>query len=676
MKYPDTPIRKVAETIHSHKVIDNYRWLEDGTNSRVKAWVKAQNKLSNQVISPELQTELKKEIAQSFKFPACGIPYLVNGLYFSTDRKPEEDQYVLCVSKGLSGKKRILIDPNKLSKDNKDTTSLDFWYPSPNGKYLAYGVSHNGNELSILKILDVEGGKELETVADNASYGSVAWLDDETAFYYTKHPKPGSVRLGEERYHQKVFYHHICTDSRLDEEIFGKKRPKEDAMSLEISRDNKKLSISVSQNMQHDDIYLYDIQTKKLTELLIGYKSHNYIFFTENKALLLTNYKAPNCRVLCADLNNLSTNLNDWQEFIPEEDNKLDSYTVTKDQIIAVYLINATQRAITYDLNGKETGKLFMPEYASILNISGSWKESEFFYEFASFITPGVTCRYDAKTKQTSEFSRMGSVINDTNYLVKQEWYKSKDGTKVPMFIVHHKDLKFNGQNPTILYGYGGFEYSLVPSFVRGLVPILKRGWIYASANIRGGGEFGNAWYLDGIMDKKQNSYDDFIAAAEYLINKKYTDKHHLGIMGASNGGLLVSAVAIQRPELFKAVAALVALTDMVRFPNFLIANRWISEYGDPSKDKDLANILKFSPYHNVKDGVAYPAFFLTTASNDTRVDPMHAYKMTALLQGKNSKNPILLYTDDSSGHIGSASLSSYYREQARLLAFFIEQLS
>lgn len=675
MQYPISPIKKVTKTIHGHKITDNYRWLEDTNSIQVKNWVKAQNKLTNKFIKPELRAKLEKEIAQSFNFPSFGIPYLIGGWYFQLNRTPKEDQHILYVSKSLDGKKRVLIDPNKLSKKNNNTTSLDFWFPSSHGKYLAYGISYNGNELSILKILNIKTGKDLEIVAQNASYSSVAWLDDESGFYYTKHPDPGSVKIDDERYYEKVFFHRIGTDAKFDEEIFGKNRSKEEAFGLNLSPDNSLLFISSNQNMQHDDIILYNILNKEIKELIKGYMCHNCIYFTEDKILLLTNYKAPNYRILSTSIKNLLTDLDKWNEFIPEKNNKLEWCQITNDQLIAVYLINASYRAITYDLTGKETGKLLMSNHASILEISTNPKESEFFYEFSSFVTPEVTYRYNSKTKHMYEFNRMDSIIDDKDYIVKQEWYKSKDGTSIPMFIVHHKDVKLNSKNPTILYGYGGFEISLTPTFLAGIVPILKRGWVYALANIRGGGEFGDKWHQDGIKEKKQNSYDDFIAAAEYLINNKYTDNHHLGIMGGSNGGLLVNVVAIQRPELFKAVVSLVPLADMVRFPNFLIASRWVQEFGDPSNSKDLINLLRFSPYHNVKDGVEYPAFFFATASKDTRVDPMHAYKMTALLQSKNKKNPVLLYNDSKSGHMGSASYSHFYKEQARLLAFFIEQL-
>ncbi|MEX1995349.1 MAG: prolyl oligopeptidase family serine peptidase [Candidatus Saccharimonadales bacterium] len=675
MKYPITFSKLLVETILGHRINDNYRWLEDGQKSKVKKWVEAQNKLTDQVIPKSLRTQLEKQLMRSYKFPSTKAPEPYNGSYFWWERQPEEEQGVLYVRNGLRGKKNVLVNPNKLSQASGHIVSLDYWFPSRSGQYLAYGTSHGGDELSVLKVLNVRTGKDLETVAENASWTSVAWMPDETGFYYTKHPVPGSVPKGEERYHQKAYYHQLSSVPSSDNEVFGKGRPKEDMLRLELSVDGRFLVISVSQNWERNDLYLYDTRLQKVTDLLVGYDAQFGLAFTDKRAFLCTNYKASNSRILSADQYKLPTNPNQWENFIPERKHKLEWYQITKDQILAVYLIDAGEKAVSFDLKGKETGKLPMPDHASLLRIGARREEDEFFYEFASFTTPGVTCHYSPTHRKITEFDRMGSLLNESNYLVKQKWFKSKDGTKVPMFIVHHKSLKLNSKNPTILYGYGGFESSVTPHFLRAFVPWLEKGGIYASANIRGGGELGKTWHTGGIKKNKQKSYDDFTAAAEHLISKKYTSNKHLGILGASNGGLLVSVVGVQRPELFKAIVSRVPLADMVRFPNLLIASRWIAEYGDPTKPEDLSNILKFSPYHNVKKDVEYPAFLFTTADNDTRVDPMHARKMTALLQGVNSNNPILLYTESSAGHMGSITMSRFYRDQARVLAFFIKQL-
>jgi prolyl oligopeptidase len=361
---------------------------------------------------------------------------------------------------------------------------------------------------------------------------------------------------------------------------------------------------------------------------------------------------------------------------LPESNDRITGFSKTLDFILITYMKDAKERTFLYSYKGKKLGELPVPQHASMSEISASREEREFFFEYVSYITSGVRFRYIPHAQRYDKYYESPSLIKTDDFIVKQEWFISKDGTKIPMFIVHHKKVKLTGGNPTILYGYGGYDHSLTPHFVRSYLPWLERGGIYVEANIRGGGEFGKNWHTSAMLQNKQRSYDDFIAAAEHLISRKYTDTKHLGISGGSNGGLLVSAVAMQRPELFRAVKAAVPLTDMVRFPLTHIASRWTSEYGDPSKAKDLAYILKYSPYHNVKSGTKYPAFLFTTGVNDTRVDPLHARKMAALLQASTSfDDPVLIYTDKGTGHTGSLTMNSFYENSGRSLAFFAQEL-
>jgi prolyl oligopeptidase len=673
--YPSTPKKELTETIHGYRIVDNYRWLENSEDATVKKWITAQNGLTDEIIPKKPRLLLENKLQRSYYFPTINVPFPCGDLYFWRERQPEQDQNVLCVRKGLRGKKRILVDPNQLTKNSDHIISLDYWSQSPNGKLVAFGISQDGDELSTIKILNVSTGKDVETIADNAPWASIQWLPDSSGFFYTKGPKLGSVPKGDERWFNKVYYHQLGNNPDLDKLIFGKGRPKEDLLQLELSIDGKLLVISASQNWVRNDLFLYEVDSGKITDLIVGYDAKFGLLFMGSKAILWTDYHAPNGCLLSAELNNLPHDPNEWSRFIPERKDALEWFHITKDQILCIYLINAMEKVVTFDQKGKETGLLPMPKYASLLSIGSRREESQFFYDFASFITPGTIYRYTPETHSTAEYYHVGSTLNENDYVIKQEWFKSKDGTKVPMFIVHRKNLKLDGKNPTILYGYGGFASSGTPGFLRAYTPWLEKGGVYASANIRGGGEFGKEWHLGAIKENKQRSYDDFIAAAEHLISKKYTDNQHLGILGGSNGGLLVSAVAVQRQELFRAVVAQVPLTDMVRFPNLLIAARWTSEYGDPTKAKDLKNILKFSPYHNVKVGTEYPAFLFTTSDNDTRVDPMHARKMAALLQNTNSHHPILLFTDKSAGHMGAQSMSRFYKNHARILAFLADNL-
>jgi prolyl oligopeptidase len=500
-------------------------------------------------------------------------------------------------------------------------------------------------------------------------------LPDDSGFFYTAHPKLGTVPKGEERYHEKTYFHKIGTKPISDKQIFGDGRPKEDMTVLYLSVDGRWLIISASLDWERYDLYLYDTKTCKTSDLIVGYNAKFEIVFTKEHMLLFTNYQAPNYRILYSDLKTPPNDLKLWKRLIPERKHNIDYYWLTTDKILVAYQINGSVKGYEFDYCGKEIAVIPMPKHASLTEISANKYETEYFYTYASFITPQVTMHYNPETRKYSELFRLKSTLNETDYEVKQEWFHSKDGTKVPMYIIHHRNIKLDGKNPTILSGYGGFESSNLPYFLRNLVPWLMRGGIFAIANIRGGGEFGKTWHTSAIRKNKQKSYDDFIAAAEHLIAKNYTNNQHLGIQGGSNGGLLVSTVAVQKPNLFKAVVSQVPLTDMVRFPKFLIASRWISEYGDPNDPKELKYILRYSPYHNVDKRKNYPAFLFTTAVNDTRVHPMHAYKMGALLQSLNGKEPVLIYTQNSAGHTGAQTMSRLYKNQARVLAFFAEQL-
>jgi prolyl oligopeptidase len=672
MRYPVTRIENVIETIHGIKIKDPYRWLEDD-NKEVTDWVDKQNEQVEQFIPQNLRKKLENKIKANFAFPTINAPNKKGELYFWTERQPDEQQMVLYVKKGLKGVKKELINPNKLTDKDK-IFSLDFWYPSNEGKYLAYGLSEAGNELSQLKVMDVPSGKFLEDVAANAAWADVEWLPDSSGFYYTRNPEPGTVPEGEERLHQRVVYHKLGTSPRQDEVIFGGGRDKDDMYGLRFSADGRFLAISASKDWVKNDLFLYDCENKIMKDLITGYDGWLGLAFGLNSIYLYSNYQASNAKVLKAPLNNPPSKLEDWHEIVPEGPHKLEWLMVTKNKLLLTYLIKAAQKTLIFDHDGHQSGELPMPDHASLLSINCSNDEEEFFYEYASFNTPGITYRWDPATSRYELYHQMASKVKPEDYLVKQEWFTSKDGTKVPMSIVHHKKVKLDGDNPTLLYGYGGFEVSLKPGFLRGNIPWLEAGGIYASANIRGGGEFGKKWHTDGIKENKQKSYDDFIAAAEHLIKAGYTSPRRLAINGASNGGLLVNVAAIQRPDLFKAVLSGVPLADMVRFPNSLIAGRWVAEYGDPSYEEDLIRILKFSPYHNVKKGVKYPAFLLTTAQQDTRVHPYHARKMAAILQNSGSPNPVLLYTDKSTGHMGSLTMDSYYKKAALTFAFLAKQ--
>jgi prolyl oligopeptidase len=574
--------------------------------------------------------------------------------------------------KGLDGEPVKLIDPNGRKRDN--TVSLDFWSPDPQGRYVAYGLSEGGSEMATLRILDVETGKDLPEVISPCRYTIAQWLPDSSGFFYIRNPRLGTVPKGEETVHPKIYFHALGDDPEKDAMIFGEGRPKDDMLGLLISADGRWLAINVSHTWTENEVYLYDVTRRALRPIITGILSRSSLVFAGDVALVHTNYGANNYRILSVPIADLGKPLDEWNEVVPEREHLLESFSVTKEKILLRYLVDAATQLKVVDHAGNDLRDVPLPLYSSLSGIGSKVTESEFFYGAESYTFPPVIYHYDPARDAYREFRKIDNPIDPEQYEVKQEWFASKDGTRVPMFIFHKKGIAL-GATPTILYGYGGFGSNETPWFMRSWVPWVSHGGIFAVANIRGGAEFGEKWHLDGIKDKKQNGFDDFIEAAKHLIAARYTDPAHLGILGGSNGGLLVSAVAVQRPDLFRAACARVALTDMVRFPKFGMAMRWVHEYGDPSKPEDLASILRWSPYHNVHEGSNYPAMLFTTGEKDSRVDPLHSRKMAAAMQAAGSKNPVFIYTEVEAGHGAGKPISKIIDLQSLIIAFFAEML-
>lgn len=663
----------IVDELYGIKIPDPYRWLEDSDSSETKEWIESQNKRTDAVLKNESFKIFSEELARNFKVVNFSNPVPVNGVYFYTERQPNEDQAVLYMKKGLNGEPLVLFDPN--GKKDGNTVTIDFWQESRMGKYIAYGISEGGDEMATLYIKNTDTNQNLPEQIVHCRYSSIRWLPDDSAFFYTRNPRPGTVPKNEEHLHTKVYIHKLGENPDSDKLIFGAGRPKDDMLGISLSPDGRYLSIHVSCTWTENEIYIYDQETQETKALVVGIPAKFSIRFLRDKVLLDTDYKANNHRVLSAPYTDLYKPIDEWGEFIPEREFLLESLKVTKSKILVEYLINACSEVFIFNYEGNEVGKIPLPEYSSLAGISVRREEDEFFYGVQSFISPKVLYRYDHETSTYSEYRKTDNPIKPEDYEVKQEWYASKDGTMVPMFIFYKKGLELNGMNPAILYGYGGFGSNETPSFKRNFVPWIERGGIFIVANIRGGGEFGDAWHKGGIKENKQNSFDDFIMAGEHLIAQKYTDAQHLGIIGGSNGGLLVAAVGVQRPELFSAVCSRVPLTDMVRFPKFGIAVRWVHEYGNPEEKSDLEKILTWSPYHNVKKGVTYPDFFFTTANKDTRVDPLHARKMAAILQDANKENNVFVFTEMEAGHGPGKPVIKIVENQALTLSFFSMKL-
>jgi len=683
-KPPDTPRRPVVDNIHGTIIEDAYRWLEDGQSPETLQWAKAQNERTEAVLSqlPErkvLQNRLNEILSQD----TVGSPVLRGKKIFYTRRKQGANQPVLCVRE-LEGatSEKILLDPNKASE--KGIVALDWWYPSPDGSMLAYGYSERGDEWSILHVLNVETGEILPDTIERTRGAGVAWKKGNRSFYYGRYPKPGKVPPGEENYHKHIFHHTLGEDPSQDPKVFGEGCPKEEMFTVRLSDDGRYLLLNVSHGWNSSDIYFRD-ETKPKNPFVPVIVGEDAIFngaIVGNTLYMLTNYKAPRYRLVAVDLN--KPQQENWKEIIPENsDMTLVSFQVVKDHIVVAGLRDAVSHLYVYDIEGNNEKEIPLPTIGTVGQLSGEPSNPDIFFVFESFALTPAIYRFNVKEDKSPQLFLSGTQpVKPDSIQVKQIFYTSKDGTKVPMFILHRKDLRLNAvqPRPTVLTGYGGFNISRTPTYSPAVIPWLENGGICALANLRGGSEYGEAWHRAGMLDKKQNVFDDFIAAAEYLVTQGYTDPSHLGIFGRSNGGLLVGAALTQRPDLFQAVACGVPLLDMIRYHRFLIAYLWTSEYGNPDDPRAFKWLYAYSPYHRVRDGVLYPAIYTYTATSDSRVDPMHARKMTAKLQyvasRYGSKGPILLFVESDAGHGVGKPLHKIVDEQANIWAFFAWQLA
>jgi len=578
----------------------------------------------------------------------------------------------------VHGTDRVLVDVNKLAADG--TLALDWWGPSDDGKYVTYGTSPSGSELSTLHIIETATGKLLPDSIERTRAASIAWKLDNSGFFYTRYPKKGDVPEGEEVYHRRVFYHALGSDPANDPLVFGKELAPEDWPGVDLSNDGRWLLISVEQGWTKSELYVQDLRDGK--EPVRITQGKNFLYggqIYNGKIFITTNEDAPKYRLFVVDA--ASAARPNWKEIIPESDAIFQGAAIVNGQLLAQYEKNASSQLKIFHTNGNAVGNVQLPQIGTIGGIGGKWNRKEVFFKFSSFTMPDSVYQVDLASRGTTLWSKVAAPgIDPAQYEVKQSWFNSKDGTRVPMFVFYKKGLQLNGKNPTQLTGYGGFNVSNTPEFRGDRFAWLERGGVYAVANLRGGAEFGEAWHRAGMLDKKQNVFDDFIAAAEYLIEQKYTDKEHLAIRGGSNGGLLMGAVLTQRPDLFRAVVCQVPLLDMLRYQNFQIAKLWIPEYGSSDDPKQFDWLYAYSPYHHVKEHTEYPAILFMTADTDTRVDPMHAKKMAALMQaeaanGKDPERPILLRVDTKAGHGAGKPIAKQIDELVDIYSFLLWQV-
>jgi prolyl oligopeptidase len=663
---PETEIRPVIDTVHGVTIEDPYRWLEDQESPETREWIDAQNEYTRSILDAiPGREELAASFAELIKTDRVLTPYQRENRFFLYKRAAHQEQYVICMREGLEGEDKVLVDPHKMSSDLN--VSVGMKSISKDGSILAYSIRHGGADEETVELLDIDTMEKLPDSLPEAVYFSLSFKPDLSGYFYSRREERGS----------RVYYHRMGSDPSEDIEIFGEGYGPDKIVSCSVSPDGRYLVLSVSYGSSgKSEYYFQDLKVSDTIKTLV--KDTDAIFygrFAGDVFLLLTDWEAPNSRIFAVDLKSPAPE--QWREIIPESDAVIKNFSAAGGKIFVNYLENVISRIKVYDLEGEELDEITFPSLGSVGSVSGRWESNDAFCSFSSFHIPSTIYRIDVEKGSLSVWDRLEVPINSEDFIVKQEWYRSKDGTRVPMFILHKKGMELDGSNPALLTGYGGFRAKSTPYFSVLAVAFAEYGGIYAVANIRGGAEFGEEWHEAAIFEKKQNTFDDFIAAAEHLIESGYTSPQKLAIIGGSNGGLLVGAVANQRPELFKAVVCTYPLLDMVRYHKFMMGQYWITEYGSADDPEQFEYIYKYSPYHNAKPGGRYPALLFVTGDSDTRVAPLHARKMTALMQKeKGSDAPVMLLYHTKAGHSGGQPVRRTIENLVDEMSFILWQLS
>jgi prolyl oligopeptidase len=676
-----TRTEPVTETIQGVKVSDPYRWLENGDSAEVRSWTAQQNRLLRQSLDAVPSRKgLVDRLWALHGIGALGAPVPKGkgraARYFYTRREGQQNQPVLYLRQGPRGADRVLLDVNALAADG--TQALDWWYPSEDGRLLAYGVSASGSEVSTLRVRDVDTGQDRPDVISWTRACSLAWLPSGRGFYYTRYPAPGSLPAGQEQYQRRVFFHRLGTDPTQDRMIFGEGLGPSAWASVMLSPDGRWLGIEVSDGAARTELFLIDSKrrgTPSPMPVVTGRPAiFNLVDMLDDRLYVVSNEDAPRYRLWQIDPR--KPQRENWKQVIAEGKDTLESVAAVGGKLAALYLKDASSRVRVFSRAGKLEREIKLPGLGTVTSLHGRHQARELFFGFTSFLTPTAVMRHDLGAGRTTAWQKLASPIDPDAFSVEQVRYQSKDGTLIPVFLVARKGLVRDGRAPALLYGYGGFNVNITPSFAAAVGPFIEQGGVYAVANLRGGGEYGETWHRAGMLGRKQNVFDDFIAAAEFLIREKITSRDRLAISGRSNGGLLVAAAITQRPDLFHAAICGVPITDMLRYHLFRIARLWIPEYGTAEDPEQFKFLYAYSPYHHVRDGVTYPATLIFTAESDTRVDPLHARKFAARLQAaQGGPGPILLRMEDHAGHGAGKPLSKSIEQYADEMAFLFGQL-
>jgi prolyl oligopeptidase len=674
VKYPETQKTDVVDNYFGVQVADPYRWLEDDQSEEVAHWVKTQNDVTfNYLNRIPFREAIKDRLTNLWNFTTIYSPFIEGGKTFFFKREGLQNQGVMYVQNSADEEPQILIDPNKFSEDG--TVALSNVSVSRDGKLIAYSVSDGGSDWIKIKVREIETGEDLIDEIRWVKFSRIEWYKD--GFFYSRYDEPNdeSELSGKNEFH-KVYYHKIGTSQDMDALVFHNSQYPLRNYIAQVTSDEKFLIISESESTHGNSLYIRNLGTNRDFLKLTTSFEYNYqvLDHIDDFLYVLTNYRSPKYKLIKININSLD--IGNWIDVIPEKKDVLENCVLAGGKIIASYIEDVKSKVEVYNLLGDKLHQLKLPTLGTIGGISSSLKDNSAFYTFTSFTVPSVIYKFDVDTYQAEEFFKPQIDFDFDAYETKQVFYKSKDGTDVPMFIVHKKGVELNGKNPTLLYGYGGFNISLKPSFSTSRLVWLENGGVYALANIRGGGEYGENWYRSGTKLNKQNVFDDFIAAAEYLIAQGYTSNKKLAIQGGSNGGLLVGAVVNQRPELFKVAIPQVGVMDMLRFHKFTIGWNWVNDYGSSEDSIQFLNLHNYSPIHNIRGGVRYPAILVTTAERDDRVVPAHSFKYIATLQEKQHKgNPKIIRIQTRAGHGAGAPTSLIIEEVADIYSFIFYNL-
>jgi prolyl oligopeptidase len=662
---PPTRLDGTVEMIHGVSVADPYRWLEDQNSPETRAWIEAQNACTQSVLRTwPGNAAIAKRLTELLKVDTIHLPSERGGRYFYSKRAASQDLFVLYMRRGTEPEE-VLVDPASLSADH--TTSVSFYGLSEDGKLAAYGVRKGGEDEVSIHLIDTDTRKELPDTLPRARLTGASFKSDDSGFYYSK--------LTDEGF--RVYYHAMGTSSEQDTKIFGDGYGPDKIIWVNISENGRYLLFMVRYGSacQKSEIYFQDIA--RAGPIVPIVKTIDSCFQGEiagDTLYMETNWKAPNWRVLSVPLNNPAQE--NWKEIIPESESRLEDFQLVGGQIIGHYSHNAASELKVFEADGKAAGNIELPALGDVSGITGRWRGSEAFLSFQSFAIPATIYRYDLSRHALAVWAKPGVPVDASEFEVKQIWYQSKDKTRVPMFLFYKKGLKLDGSNPTLMTAYGGFDSSETPEFRDDAIVWAEHGGVFAMPNLRGGGEFGDAWHHAGMLEKKQNVFDDFFAAAEWLIANHYTSSQLLAITGRSNGGLLMGAAMTQRPDLFGAIVCGYPLLDMVRYQKFLVARFWVSEYGSSDDPKQFPFLYSYSPYHHVIKGTKYPAVLFITGDSDTRVAPLHARKMAAEMQAaQGGDKPILLMYDTKLGHSEGRPVNKIIEEDTNELQFLFAQV-